>query len=666
MFDDLSLVQKCAIDHLNNAIHFAKKLENTRIENELTALAEKLKTLRYSIAIIGHMNRGKSTLLNVLLGRDNDDISPVAGNVCTASIIKYIDLSASVDHDEEVALIYFEEGRTTTKVPFEEINQYITERENPANRKGVKMVEVYGNFPLLNELVILIDTPGKGTIYGHHDTLVREVLPIVDAIIQPIAGDLPLESDEVEFLKEISSLNKDKIFFVITKWDEVEEEDKKDVKDFIRDHINKIGFNSEKLYLTSARDVFLALTKNETENIDGLMEESGVKALESALENFIATKSKKNILYAQVKAYLDRIGGFGRSSIVQIDADLENCKCNLEALEEEERQLKEDGIKFKSECEKKSKAFIQLQLKSFTKFSRQMERKGDKIADRLMDKIERNKHLFDNIKMSFKLSESVSRECYMEAESLLFDLENELNQASKDFHKEIVSDFDLYLRKQKARDIVAPASSSMAAALVGGTGILGSTAILSAAASVPAAFSSFSTALVSWQGAASSVGAVQGAWAWFWGSSSTAATSSLLAAKSSVVASSMVLATSVVGSIATGGIAIAAFVAAKKMSTIGIQKLNLGKIQGIIDSTLMEMVVSLEEKTKKQYEYVQYDFKEFMEEVISKNEERLAQIKEEIQNADPLLEVRRIEEKQMALDLIERNEDLKTKMYALN
>ena len=31
MFDDLSLVQKCAIDHLNNAIHFAKKLENTRI-----------------------------------------------------------------------------------------------------------------------------------------------------------------------------------------------------------------------------------------------------------------------------------------------------------------------------------------------------------------------------------------------------------------------------------------------------------------------------------------------------------------------------------------------------------------------------------------------------------------------------------------------------------
>jgi hypothetical protein len=671
MFEELSSVQKNAIEHLKNATDFAKQMNNSKIEKDLLGLIDKLKSLRYSIAIIGHMKRGKSTLLNVLLGRTDDNISPVASEVCTASIIKYIDLSAMIDHEKEEAVIYFTDDKAPVTVAFEELKYYITEKENPENKKNIEKVEVFGKFPLLNELVILVDTPGTGTIYSHHDTLVSEILPLSDAIIQPIAADIPLESSEIELLKEIVLLNKDKVFFVMTKWDTIEEDDKKEVIDWVKSQLREIGFGTEKLYYTTAKDVFSAMEKGEMEKINSLMEKSGIKELEHDLENFIATRSKKNILYVQIKNYLDYISNFGTSAIEQIEADLDNCKVNLHELEKEEKMLKEDGKNFKKECDKKLKEFIKIQKKALNSFIRRLDRKGDRIADRLTDKIENNKKLLDNIKMSYKLSEIISKECYLEAEPLLIELEESLNDARESLNKEIVSDFDLYIKKQKSRQILAPASSSVAAAVVGGTGVVGAGATISAAAAVPATFSSFTTALGSFTYASSQVGvASQGLGPWLWGilagKGATSAGAASIYTTNSLVTSSVALGGTLISSIATGGLAIAGFVVAKKISTIGIQKINSAKIQSIVDSTIKEMITTLEEKSSKQLEFIKDDFNELIEEVIGQNEKRVEVIKKQIEKADPSLEGRLIEEKQMATQLIQNNEQLKTKLLTLN
>ena len=65
-----------------------------------------LENQRYNITIIGSLKRGKSTLLNTLMERHDDNISPISANVCTSAIIKYIDKNiASSESKKESAVV---------------------------------------------------------------------------------------------------------------------------------------------------------------------------------------------------------------------------------------------------------------------------------------------------------------------------------------------------------------------------------------------------------------------------------------------------------------------------------------------------------------------------------------------------------------------------------
>jgi hypothetical protein len=85
-----------------------------------------------SVAVVGRFKTGKSSFLNHLLQRS---LLPVGGVPVTAVVIEIRYGPA------ERAAVHFADGRFQ-EVSIDRIAQFISERENPANAKGVNVITV--------------------------------------------------------------------------------------------------------------------------------------------------------------------------------------------------------------------------------------------------------------------------------------------------------------------------------------------------------------------------------------------------------------------------------------------------------------------------------------------------------------------------------------------
>ena len=112
-----------------------------------------------------------------------------------------------------------------------ELVEYITEKGNPRNQKGVREVDIAYPSDYLKDGVRVIDTPGVGSVYSHNTEVAYNYLPQVDAAIFVVTVDPPLSAAEQEFLKDIREYVH-KLFFVLNKIDYVEEAERQEALEF--------------------------------------------------------------------------------------------------------------------------------------------------------------------------------------------------------------------------------------------------------------------------------------------------------------------------------------------------------------------------------------------------------------------------------------------------
>lgn len=127
--------------------------------------------------------------------------------------------------------VLFQNGQRR-QISSHELSGYITERENPQNKKGVLEVDIAYPSEYLKDGVRIIDTPGVGSVYSHNTEVAYNYLPQVDAAIFVITVDPPLSAAEEDFLKDIREYVH-KLFFVLNKIDYVEEAEKDVISFFI-------------------------------------------------------------------------------------------------------------------------------------------------------------------------------------------------------------------------------------------------------------------------------------------------------------------------------------------------------------------------------------------------------------------------------------------------
>ncbi|RQD79491.1 MAG: Dynamin family protein [Methanocalculus sp. MSAO_Arc1] len=253
---------------------------------------------RFHLAVLGQVKRGKSTLLNALIG---DDVLPSSVIPLTAlpTFIRYGDQQKLrvrfLDDKPEIEL----KGASARWLN-DQLMQYVSEDENPKNSKGIREVEIDHPGELLRD-VVLIDTPGIGSIYRHNTEATMNFLPQCDASLFVISADPPITEVEVEFLREVKN-RVGYLFFVLNKVDYLNETDRVKALDFFRTIlVQDAGIDPDTpIFAISARKGLEATLSGDS----ALWETSGLKAIYTHIASFLA-HDKNRVLREAIgtKAY---------------------------------------------------------------------------------------------------------------------------------------------------------------------------------------------------------------------------------------------------------------------------------------------------------------------------------------------------------------------------
>ncbi len=272
------------------------RLEDTICEASSKSICQtrtKLDEEAFNLVVLGQFKRGKSTFINALLG---EKILPTAIVPLTSvvTILRYgqklkVEVEFLNDRIEEVGLA--------------DLASFITERGNPQNKKGVKEVTVFYPSEYLRGGVRIIDTPGAGSVYSHNTEAAYAYLPYVDAGIFVVSVDPPLSKSEHQFLKDVREFV-DKVFFVLNKIDQVDEEDRRESLQFTTGVIEEeVGAGKARIYPLSARRALDAKLSSD----DALLEQSLLPEFEKQLLGFLAREKGKVFLGSVVNNLLKLI-----------------------------------------------------------------------------------------------------------------------------------------------------------------------------------------------------------------------------------------------------------------------------------------------------------------------------------------------------------------------
>lgn len=184
-------------------------------------LAERIRTGQFHVAVVGEFKRGKSTLINALLGAP---VLPVGVLPLTA-------VATAVSHGEPGATVVYLDGRRE-QIGLDALGDYVTETANPDNRLGVARVEVHIDADLLRTGLVLVDTPGVGSIHEHNTTAALDAYGDADGAIVVLAADTPLSDAEHDTLKYFSGRGA-RTFVVLNKADHLAAAEVEQVRAFV-------------------------------------------------------------------------------------------------------------------------------------------------------------------------------------------------------------------------------------------------------------------------------------------------------------------------------------------------------------------------------------------------------------------------------------------------
>jgi small GTP-binding protein len=241
------------------AIELAQRHRYTAIHRRAQDLASRLKDSVLNIVVLGEFKRGKSSIINALLGAK---ILPTAV-IPTTSVVTTIKFG-----NIPRACVELQSGHRFY-ADLEKIDEYITEDLNPNNQKGVKQVEIEYPAKLLSENVRLIDTPGIGSTYLHNTQTTRAFLEEADAVLFVFSADQPATEAELSLLKESSTFSVH-TFLVQNKADQLLQEELETSKRFLEHAITKeFQGQKTKVYAVSARRVFEVAAEGSNKRIYG-------------------------------------------------------------------------------------------------------------------------------------------------------------------------------------------------------------------------------------------------------------------------------------------------------------------------------------------------------------------------------------------------------------
>jgi GTPase Era involved in 16S rRNA processing len=264
------------------------------LNEKLDEIAKNIETGSFTLAFVGQFKRGKTTLINAILGQRllPSGVLPLTSVI---TIIRY--------GPKQRFFVVFQDGKQT-EIKKEEIEEYVTEKLNPKNIKNVKRVEIETPSHFLKHGVVIVDTPGIGSVYQHNSDVAYRFLPDADAVVFVLSADPPISDAECEFLEE-SSKYASKFFFVLNKVDYLNKSEIRELYEFNKRVVaSKMGVKTSKIRLfpLSAKNAL----ESKLDDKKRTSKDAGMLDFEKALEEFIVSKKREFVL-ASAAAKIRRI-----------------------------------------------------------------------------------------------------------------------------------------------------------------------------------------------------------------------------------------------------------------------------------------------------------------------------------------------------------------------
>ena len=230
--DDNPPIQKLAsadgASGLLRLADLAQELEAEPVAEEACELAARVAEGRFYVACVGQFKRGKSSLLNALVGYQ---VVPTGFIPVTAvpTVIRF--------GDELSARVRMRDG-SWREVALADLKEYVTEEFNPENKKGVDGAEVFVPSPLLSSGMCFVDTPGLGSVFTGNTATTQAFIPHIDAALVVVGADPPIAGEELALVEAVGRQVPD-LILVINKADRTTDPERAAAAKFTREILER-------------------------------------------------------------------------------------------------------------------------------------------------------------------------------------------------------------------------------------------------------------------------------------------------------------------------------------------------------------------------------------------------------------------------------------------
>ena len=344
------------LNELEACIEGLMNLQDVPVETCLE-LKGKLASQTFNLVAAGQFKRGKSSIINALIGTR---LLPV-GVVPLTSVVTILCYGATLSIR---ATLHNGAYRDITS---ENLADYVTEKGNPNNTKGIREVLVCYPSEWLKPGIRIIDTPGIGSVYQHNTDLAYRFLPKADAVLMLLSVDQPVSQAEYDFLKQVSEYA-GKIFFLLNKADLLAPGDLNESIAFVKKVLTDAMGGAVNLFPVSAR---LAL-EGQCEGNEKMIRDSLFPTFSRALGAFLMDEKGKLIMESIIRNLLRMISQLRLTHELELKSlvsPLHELRKKIDLLENKKLEIlnakDECDILFSSEVKKLLKHTIEEDLNAF-------------------------------------------------------------------------------------------------------------------------------------------------------------------------------------------------------------------------------------------------------------------------------------------------------------
>jgi GTP-binding protein EngB required for normal cell division len=328
---------------------FATAIDRPELLDKIRPPAQRYNTGLYRLVLVGEEKRGKSSLVNALLGEPS--LLPAGPAPMTACVFKIV-YGPSMQHR-----IYFlpknpEDPEGSRPEPLdiapEDVAAYGSEDGNPDNVKGVDFIAVEFPHPLLKAGLVIVDLPGLGGLKHRHGMLAMSYLPNADAaffVVDSVASALTREEiATLDSLREFTN----HIVFVHTKIDAVSKLQWQSWRDQNLEEIeHRLGIQPSDIryFPVSSKLKSRYDRMGEVKDLD----DSGFSPLLHLLENDLVPRKHDRLAMPMLAALIQQVADAAGPIENEVKILASSSKDGLDRIEAELRQGQETYERWKND-----------------------------------------------------------------------------------------------------------------------------------------------------------------------------------------------------------------------------------------------------------------------------------------------------------------------------